>query len=140
MKIDQNDFAQQISRAEKSVVNVKEERLREIAFGKVLDHLLNASTSVLDQSETRTNPFSRSKLKVEKKNKFSGPRAWLNELVQENFFLQPKSMKEMLTELKCRSHHLKAPDLTLSLQNLCEEKKLRRLPKIKGKRLQWVNW
>ena len=65
MKIDQNDFAQQISRAEKSVVNVKEERLREIAFGKVLDHLLNASTSVLDQSETRTNPFSRSKLKVE---------------------------------------------------------------------------
>ncbi|MBI2338773.1 MAG: hypothetical protein HYU99_00155 [Deltaproteobacteria bacterium] len=74
------------------------------------------------------------------KAKATGPRGWLRELVEEGFFKQPKFMKNMLEELKSRSHHLKPADLTLSLKFFCHEKKLRRLPKQKGEMLQWVNW
>ena len=78
-----------------------------------------------------------------KKKKRGGPKTQLENLVKENFFQEPKSSKDMLEELKTRSYHYKATDLTKPLQDLVRDQFLRResLKDQKNKSiLHWVNW
>jgi len=80
--------------------------------------------------------------KVKKINK-GGPRDRLQDLADENFFQNPKSMKNMIEELKNRSYHYKLGDLTRPLQSMTRDKILRRdsIKNEEGKtKLHWVNW
>src|SRR5580765_4555823 len=99
-----------VKTAEAAVATITDPRLREIAFGRILDHLLKSqnATSVGQRTTVRkstsTRPVSR--------NPSNGVRAWVRELVTDSFFSEPKSLKHILEELSNRSHHLRMTDLT----------------------------
>jgi len=86
---------------------------------------------------------NKSQINKVKEIKRDGPRARLQELANENFFQNPKSMKNMLNELKNRSYHYKPADLTRPLQTMTRDKILRRdsIKNEKGtSKIHWVNW
>lgn len=142
----QRDFASLISEAEKAVESVKEPRLKEIAFERILNHLLGSSSEP-PEIEVKNSKRIKRKSKTKSTNtapKTDGTLVWLRELVDEGFFKKPKSSKDIQDELDKRSHRLKATDLTLPLQTLCREKLLRRdrISKKEGEKklLHWYNW
>lgn len=153
MTTDSTNYAKLFEDAEKAVSGIKNEKLKEIAFDKLLNHLLkDNSRSGDDEGEVEKDEKpKRRKTKVKasssrggSKPSKDGPKAWLRELVEEGFFKKPKSSSAIREELETRSHHLKATDLTLPLQALCHERLLRRkkeAPDGGGKAvLHWVNW
>lgn len=78
-----------------------------------------------------------------KKSGKKGPKYQIEELINEDFFVNPKSMRNILNELKNKTFHYKPQDLTLPLRNLVREKKLRRVEQKNDKDktvLHWVNW
>ncbi|MBK9540739.1 MAG: hypothetical protein IPO49_00310 [Bacteroidetes bacterium] len=143
------DFTKILEDAEKQVAGIKNEKLREIAFSKLVSHLLDGNSS--DNDEGEESSARKPKAKAEKrsspkssKGKTDGPKAWIEELQEEKFFSKPKSSADIREELETRSHHLSATDITRPLETLCHEKKLRRkkvAPENGGKAvLHWVNW
>lgn len=137
------DLSKIFEDAEKQVAGIKNEKFREIAFSRLISHLLDEGTS---EESDEDIPTKKVKAKPKKRTsskpstgKSEGPKTWLEELVDENFFSKPKSSADIRQELETRSHHLSATDLTFPLQKLCHEKKLRR-KKENGGKLHWVNW
>lgn len=153
MTTDSTNYAKLFEDAEKAVSGIKNEKLKEIAFDKLLNHLLKDNSPASDDEveierdekpKRRKAKVKTSSTRVGSKPSKDGPKAWLRELVEEGFFKKPKSSSAIREELETRSHHLKATDLTLPLQALCHEKLLRRKkesPEGGGKAvLHWVNW
>ena len=142
------DFSKELEDAEKQVAGIKDEKFREIAFSKLVSHLLDGNSSVNgDDDDSRKKPKVKTAKRVASnagKSKTEGPKAWLEELIDEKFFSKPKSSADIREELETRSHHLSATAITFPLQTLCHEKKLRRkkiAPENGGKvALHWVNW
>ena len=137
------DLTPDLETAEKAVAAVKNPRLREIAFGRILDHLLSSKNPDPVKS-TRAETRKTTPEKRDAKASSSGVTAWLRELVDEGLFSEPRSMKEILQELSDCSHHLRGTDLTRQLQNLCHDKILRRrrqAPAGGGREVfHWSNW
>lgn len=137
------EFTSDLETAELAVAAVKDPRLREIAFGRILDHLLTSKEPKADCEPASAKPKPSTE-KAEQKRSSSGVTAWLRELVDERFFSEPKSMSQILEELSNRSHHLRAQDLTKQLQCFCHDKALRRRKQAPadGKRevFHWSNW
>ncbi|MEP7198126.1 MAG: hypothetical protein ABI851_16530 [Saprospiraceae bacterium] len=138
------DFSKILEDAEKQVAGIKNEKLKEIAFSKLISHLLDGNST--DENDDDNSSTKKSKPKSTKrvaskasKGKTDGPKAWIEELVDENFFSKPKSSSDIRTELESRSHHLSATDITNPLQTICHAKKLRRKKETGGK-IHWVNW
>jgi len=129
--------------AEEAVANVKDPRLREIAFGRILDHLLGTGHNNPDHTSP-SGVEKRPSGKIKAKPASTGVMAWLKELVGEGFFSEPRSMNQIIEELNNRSHHLKAGDLTKQMQLLCHAKLLRRRkqPSVAGGKVlfHWSNW
>ncbi len=139
------DFASLIKQAEEAVANVKDERLREIAFERVLDHLLSGTDDQAGSGHQIKTEVHKSKLtRKESAKPASGTLAWLADLHEEGFFKEPKSLKDILEELSNRSHLLKSTDLTWPLQKLCHDKMLRRRQQVPAegghKVFHWYNW
>lgn len=141
------DFSSLIAEAEKAVEKMKEPRLKEIAFERVLDYLLSTSITnakIIGKTASHSPKVGLAKLPSKPSSKSDGPLAWVRELVDDNFFSKPKSSKDIQDELVKQSHRLKPSDLTLPLQTLCHEKKLRRdkiAPADGGKKVfHWFNW
>jgi hypothetical protein len=136
-----DSFSDALAEAEKAVAVVKDKRLREVAFGQILNHLL--STGIIGRKRKFIKK-SRSKAKRAERITKEGTIQWLRELVGEKFFSKPKSSKAIREELNNRSHFLKPSDLTWPLQRLCHERILRRMKKPLdegGKQvLHWVKW
>ncbi len=142
------DFSKVLEDAEKQVAGIKDVKFREIAFSKLVSHLLDGSTSDSDgegspEKKSKAKPMKRGAGKAPKA-KTDGPKAWLEELINEKFFSKPKSSADIREELESRSHHLRATDLTGPLALLCHEKLLRRkkMASEKGGKTfwHWVNW
>lgn len=140
------DFTKVFEDAEKQVAGIKNEKLREIAFDKLVTYILDGQTSDGNKKSEPTikKKKATARASATSKTRTDGPKAWIQELVGEGFFGKPKSSAEIREELETRSHHLSATDLTSPLQALCHDKKLRR-KKIAleggGKAvLHWVNW
>jgi hypothetical protein len=129
--------------AEKAVAAVKDPRLREIAFGRILDHLLASHNPGSDKTSSVSTEKYLAK-QTSKTTTSTGVTAWLKELVEEGVFAEPKSIRQIIQELSNRSHHLRSTDLTRQMQQLCHEKTLRRrkqAPAGGGKELfHWSNW
>jgi hypothetical protein len=139
------DFTSLIAQAEKAVTNVKDDRLREIAFERVLDHLLSGSINQdIPHKQVHTTTQTSRVAKAAAPKPATGTLAWLTELHGEGFFKEPKCLKDILEELSNRSHRLKSTDLTFPLQKLCHDKKLRRnkqVPAEGGRKVfHWHNW
>jgi|GEM_PF-1423210 len=146
------DFSKLFQDAEKSVSGIKNERLREIAFEKLISHLLTNDLDK-DDDEEKSEKTSHKKVKSHRSSpkrrgpstsKKEGPLTWIKELIDEGFFKKPKSSNQIREELETRSHHLKATDLTRPLEALCHDKFLKRnkIASEKGGKpvLHWVNW
>jgi len=96
-----------ITQATVSTSHVKDNELRKIAFERVLDYLLRPLAPGNDGLEdgllgkrVRVSSSKQSTVRAAISKKASGPRGWLGELIEENFFSKPKSMKNILLELK----------------------------------------
>ncbi len=133
------DYSEKFQEAEKAVSSIKDEKLKSIAFERLINHILS-------NEATKTNGKKVKNVKEKAgegaKKKIEGPKAWLIELVDENFFHAPKSSNDIREELEARGHHLNATDLTFPLQKLCHEKRLRRKKITRDSKevLHWVNW
>ncbi|MCI0450449.1 MAG: hypothetical protein L0Y79_11830 [Chlorobi bacterium] len=135
------DISSILVEAENSVQLVKDEKLREIAYEKILDLRFFGPFSKYAESFSK-KPKTKSS-STSTKNNSEGPKKWLSDLCDEKFFLEPKNMNDILAELTQRSHVLKPSDLTKPLSTLCHEKRLRRVKQKdgKGKVLwHWVAW
>ena len=131
---DLEKYAALVTQAEKAVASVKDPSLKQIAFQKVLDDLLNAS------EEERPSPSRQADTRKAKPAKIrgsarGGPTQYIQELIGDGFFKKPKPIAEVKAELGNRGHHIALTSLSGPLQNLCKAKVLRRQKiKASGKR------
>jgi hypothetical protein len=152
------DYSKLFEEAEKAVSGIKNEKFKEMAFEKLLNHLLKgdrdddgdeeeereAEGKISRKGKTRKTRKARKREGGNSKAKTDGPLAWLRELAGEGFFKKPKSSSNIREELETRDHHLKATDLTAPLRIMCNDKALRRkkMSPQEGEKavLHWVNW
>jgi len=124
----EKSYAELVAQAEKAVAAVKDPDLKNIAFQRVLDDLLNQ-----DPKSAKNGPVP-SKRKNQGKNRTStkktvagkGPQAQVEELIGEGFFKKQKTIVDVKTELATRGYHIPQNFLSMPLQRLCQKKKLRR--------------
>jgi hypothetical protein len=91
----------------------------------VLDDLLAAgSESHGDKTAAPRKPKEKGSL-PKKPNK-RGPQAYVEEMIDDEFFKKPKTIAQVKAELENRGHHIALTSLSGPLQKLCQRKKLRR--------------
>src|SRR5258708_28152098 len=121
-----------VKQAEQAVAPVKDPELKRIAFGKILDSLLGepeAHRHVSSKSKkARGKHSSGSESTGAQKNrkKRAGTQAYIEELVDDDFFAKPKTIAAVKAELGNRGHHIPFTSLSGPLQSLCKRKRLRR--------------
>lgn len=129
------DLAQAVAEAEKAVVVIKDAELKRVAFEKILEHLLGTGSGPRKEGRRgqRPAPTERSK---------RGPRAYLEELIDDGFFKKPRGLSEVKAELANRGHHIQRTSLSGPLQNLCKQRRLRRQKGIASDKdtFGYTNW
>ena len=126
------NFALIAKEAQESVENIKDPELRKIAFAKIMDSLLNqsspAAVAVAYPATQLKKSISKRKNTTEPKVKSSkkGPQSQIKALLDDNFFVSPKTISEVKTELATRGFHIPLMQLSTPLMRLCQQKILRR--------------
>lgn len=121
-----------VKQAEQAVAPVKDPELRRIAFEKILDALLGVPETHRDTrtvSRRRKAGVAGAKEPVETRKarkKRAGTAAYIEELIDEDFFAKPKTIAAVKAELANRGHHIPLTSLSGPLQGLCQRKRLRR--------------
>jgi hypothetical protein len=120
------DYPALVAQAEQAVASVKDPELKRIAFQKVLDDLL----APVPESSVRSKPAApevkRKTPATRRRAARGGTQAYLDELVEEDFFKKPKTIANVKAELENRGHHIPLTSLSGPLQRLCQRKVLRR--------------
>jgi hypothetical protein len=124
------DYSTLVAKADAAAASVKDPGLRAIAFEKILSTLLaqkhrdlRLSTSKKQSRETSTTP-PRSRA-VRRKSR-TGPKAYIEQLIDEDFFGTPRTIATVKAELANRGHHVALTSLSGPLQALTQERRLRR--------------
>lgn len=128
-----------VSSKASKLVNDVEAEYRQTAFSVVFSLLLSNQPPEKKELSEKSQKEEITKIKSNKK----GPKFYLLELVNDDFFKKPKSLSDMLQELTKRNHIYKLADLTRPLESLVHEKILRRDKiKINNKKQVWhyFNW
>lgn len=137
----ENELSKLVIKAQESVSDVKDKELKKIAFEKILDHLLNHQTEVVNPKvDFKKNVTSKIKNKTQKKK--LGTMAYIQDLVDDNFFSEPRLLSEVQEELRNRGHHIVVTSLSSPMQKLTKSKVLRR-QKSKGEgksTFTYSNW
>ncbi len=120
------DYSEVVARAEKAVASVKDPELKKIAFQKVLDDLLGSSSGAKETSVRNVKKPSEAKKIDGGAAAKAGPKAYIEELIEDGFFKKPKPISEIKTELENLGHHIPVTSLSGPLQKLCQQKQLRR--------------
>jgi len=138
------EYQTKIATAEAAVSEMTDPALKQVAFGKILERLLaeaneGGPTQGARRSVSSTNEKTKGNEKAERK---AGPVAYIEELVDEAFFAQPKSLLEVRVELSNRGHTLPSTSLSGPLQALCQRRRLRRTKQITDGKEVFVysNW
>jgi membrane protein involved in colicin uptake len=122
-----HNYPELVAQAEKAVAAVKDPDLKRIAFQKVLDDLLGAGSDGPRKGDkvgsTNRKPGRKAESTSTPKG---GPKAYVEELIEEGFFDKPKSIAQVKAELENRGHHIPITSLSGPLQKFCQKKKLRR--------------
>lgn len=123
----QPDYTSLVTRAEKAVKGVQDPALKSIAYQKVLDDMLE-SVDVRAPGKPRGGQVKGRVLGNggRKPSSKAGPRGYVDELVSEGFFKNPRSIGQVKSELENRGHHIPSTSLSGPLQVLCQRKVLRR--------------
>lgn len=140
----QQDFCNQLQTilkdAEQIVGVIKDKELKPVAFGRIIDFLVNANEGVrIVQPKIKQEIIKSGKVKGGNKE---GIKSWFEELVGEHFFQSPKNTSQILEKLEEQGHHLKNSDVQPYLKIFMKEKKLRRRKDKSGKKTVWhySNW
>jgi hypothetical protein len=121
------DYAAFVAQAENAVKGLKDPELKRIAFQKVLDDLIGASDRPPQSTSVRVGKSKKTaKAPKEKSATKGGPRAYIRELVEEDFFKKPKTISDVKVELENRGHHIPMTSLSGPMQQLCRLRELRR--------------
>jgi hypothetical protein len=132
------DYSEIFSQAERAVASVKDPDLKRIAFQRVLDDLLGSS-------QPKENKVSRRSRKVREESpgrsaSKAGPKAHIEELIEDGFFKKPKPISEVKTALENLGHHIPLTSLSGPLQKLCQQKQLRRQRLAESKSYAYSEW
>jgi hypothetical protein len=141
------DYSDIVKQAEAAVASIKDGDLKTIAFGKILDTLLGQGGSPKQQDESSSNKRAAvgkqtKGMTAKAPKKRSGPKGYLEELVEEDFFKTPKTLAAIRAELGNRGHHIPVTSLSRPMMLLCQERKLRRQKAKDGKKevFTYSNW
>jgi hypothetical protein len=134
-----SELTRHLETAEKAVAGIKDDRLREIAFGRVLDHLLEDKNVRLDepdsdkvkQPSTETTPHRK---RLSNKSR-SGATGGIRSLVDEGKLDSPVTAAEIIALLKQAGRHYSKASVLMALLNLVRERVLTRFTE-KGEK----NW
>ena len=136
---DRQDYSEVVARAEKAVASVKDPNLKRIAFQRVLDDLLgssgakDANGSVTRIVRERKKPKGNAVIK-------GGPKAYIEELIDDGFVKKPKTISEVKEALANQGHHIPVTSLSGPLQKLCQQKRLRRQKNAESGTYTYSEW
>src|SRR5438093_6240193 len=114
-----------VKQAEQAVAPVKDPELKRIAFEKILDSLLGtpeARPNIAAKGKRRASSGGKSVEAQKTPKRHGGTQAYIDELVDEEFFAKPKTIAAVKAELGNRGHHIPLTSLSGPLQNLCKRK------------------
>lgn len=129
------DYKDLVVQAEKAVASVSDPALKQIAFQKILDDLLSNREG---KPQSKTSPKKDAGHAGTKTKTKRGPKAYVEELVDEGFFNSRRAAGDVLKELADRGHHISSTDVAVTLLRLCKSKQLRR--KKDEKTYLYSNW
>jgi hypothetical protein len=141
------DYSEIVRQAESAVASIKDGDLKTIAFGKILDTLLGQGGYAKEQTDSpspgrsaRRKPTSSAAAKNAKRK--GGPKGYLEELIEEEFFKTPKTLASIRAELGNRGHHIPVTSLSRPMMVLCQDRQLRRQKAKDGKKqvFTYSNW
>jgi hypothetical protein len=118
------DYRTLVAEAETAVAAVKDPELRRAAFEKILERLLGPST-IEKSGSKKTLPAAPVETRSKSKSR-RGPTAHVEELINEGFFKEQRTLAQLKAELANRGHHVPQTSLSGPLQKLCQNKRLRR--------------
>lgn len=120
------DFQTLVAQAEKAVAAVKDPELKRIAFQKVLESLLSGDAAEAPEPSARRRSKKVKEPPTKRSRKRAGTASYISELIEENFFKQPKTIAQVKAELENRGHHIPMTSLSGPLQKKCQQRELRR--------------
>ena len=119
------NYPELVEQAEKAVQGVKDPNLKSIAFQKVLEELLSGGAPATRRTSKPAKKATGNK-PASGRSPRGGPKAYVREMIAEDFFAEPKTITEVKVELENRGHHIPMTSLSGPLQDLCKDKELRR--------------
>lgn len=119
------DYSEVVAQAEKAVASVKDPDLKKIAFQKILDDLLGSRPPSKKGASYGKATGKKRNMTGGAPSK-AGPKGYIEELIDDDFFQKPKTISEVKTALENRGHHIAMTSLSGPLQKLCQLRKLRR--------------
>jgi hypothetical protein len=144
------DYAAMVAQAEEAVAAVKDPELRRVAFEKILATLLGGgfagsspTQGRLKQPRAKPRPPTGTRRPAKRLQK--GPKAYIEQLINDGFFKKQRTIADVKSELANRGHHIALTSLSGPLQTLTQERKLRRqkvAANSKGKKTTYAysNW
>lgn len=141
------DYSEIVKQAEKAVASIKDGDLKTIAFGKILDTLLGEGGGTNEKhrrTKSKRSPGDKSARADQAKSgrKKTGPKSYVEELIEEDFFKVPQTLAAVRAELGNRGHHVPLNLLSKPMMLLCQERKLRRQKSKDGNKqvFTYSNW
>lgn len=137
MKIE--ELEQDIELAKKSVAGF-EEPFKSLGFREVLRFLLNTHTTLFARSQLSGNehvPKIRSKVVRRKDRTLTPVMSVLKKLIQDDFFNDDKSSRDIVKKFYEIGHKIKDSSITVQLQELTRTGVLSRSKNQLGKRQVW---
>jgi hypothetical protein len=122
-------YAAIVAEAEAAVAAVKDPELRRVAFDRILATLLDAKPPTEAKAETKKPARSKSGSKRSSRDAPTarrGPKAYIEELINDGFFSKQKTIADVKAELANRGHHVPLTSLSGPLQSLTQQRLLRR--------------
>lgn len=142
-------YAILVAEAEAAVAAVKDPELRRVAFDKILGTLLEGTATHTKQSTSpqplpRTGRATATPSAPKPRRPRGGPRTYIRELIDDDFFKKQRTIAEVKAELANRGHHLPLTSLSGPLQGLTQDRVLRRQKAVgaEGKKptFAYSNW
>lgn len=124
-------YTAMVAEAEAAVAAVKDPELRRVAFDKILTTLLEGKTGGPTATGTKRaarRPAARvaDRPARSSKKQRKGPKAYVEELIEDNYFSKQRTIADVKAELANRGHHIALTSLSGPLQSLTQSRKLRR--------------
>lgn len=135
------DYTEIVKQAEAAVASVKDGELKGIAFGKILETLLGRQDPSKEHGPAKPQRRNQNVAAKASKKK-SGPKGYVEELIDDGFFKTPKTLAAIKAELGNRGHHIPLTSLSNPMMMLCQERRLRRQKVKDGKKqvFTYSNW